>query len=91
MPYTKDSENEFINAVVDNINKMIQFSYTRYNGNNAKKVELSGIDEILMTIQNRINEELLIPCEIIKHPSFIDSNVKYENRYVNAIGSLIRK
>ena len=91
MNYTDKSEKEFIEAVIENINKMIQFSYTRDNGSNAKKVVLSGIDELLITIQKRISEELAIPCEIITLPKYIESNVKYENRYINAIGSLIRK
>jgi len=89
--YNLEDEKEFINAVIENINKMIQFSYTRDNGTNAKKVVLSGMDELLETIQKRISEELSIPCEIIAKPNYIESNVKYENRYVNAIGSLIRK
>jgi len=91
MNYTENTEKEFIDAVIENINKMIQFSYTRDNGSNAKKVVLSGIDELLITIQKRISEELAIPCEIITMPNYIESNVKYENRYINAIGSLIRK
>jgi len=89
--FNEESEEAFINTIVDNINKMVQFSYTRYEGQNAKKIVLTGLDNILPTIKNRINEELMIPCEILDKPRYIESEVEYQQRYINAVGTLIRK
>lgn len=89
--FNEESEESFINTIVDNINKMVQFSYTRYEGQNAKKIVLTGLDNILPTIKNRINEELMIPCEILDKPRYIESEVEYQQRYINAVGTLIRK
>lgn len=89
--FNEESENAFVDTIVDNVNKMVQFSYTRYEGQNAKKIVLTGLDDILQTIKDRISEELMIPCEILERPSYIQSEDEYQQRYVNAIGTLIRK
>lgn len=88
--YKDDSNDEVISAIVDNINKMVQFSYTRQLGTNAKKVILCGTDEVLEELQKQVKENLLIDCEILSKPTFV-SGINYENRYVNAIGTLLRK
>lgn len=89
--FNEESEESFVNSIVDNINKMVQFSYTRYEGQNAKKIVLTGLDNILPVIKDRINEELMIPCEILDKPRYIESEVEYQQRYINAVGTLIRK
>ena len=89
--FNEESEESFVNNIVDNINKMVQFSYTRYEGQNAKKIVLTGLDNILPVIKDRINEELMIPCEILDKPRYIESEVEYQQRYINAVGTLIRK
>ncbi len=87
----KDNSNEeMISTIVDNINKMVQFSYTRKLGTDSKRVVLCGIDELLEDLQKQVSENLLIECEILKKPYFVNG-MKYENRYVNAIGTLLRK
>lgn len=87
----KDNSNEeMISTIVDNINKMVQFSYTRKLGTDSKRVVLCGIDELLDDLQKQVSENLLIECEILKKPYFVNG-IKYENRYVNAIGTLLRK
>lgn len=91
LQYSDDSADDFITAVVENINKMVQFAYTRESGQNAKKIVLSGADDILEAVRSKVDNELMIPCVIIGKPANVEANVKYENRYINAIGTLIRK
>lgn len=88
--YKETSDDEFTNSVVENINKMIQFSYTRKTSNDSKKVVLVGIDDKLEAVQRMVSENLLVDCEILTQPYFV-TGLKYENRYVNAIGTLLRK
>lgn len=88
--YKEDSNEEMIGSIVDNINKMVQFSYTRKLGTDSKRVILCGIDELLDDLQKQVSENLLIECEVLKKPYFVNG-LKFENRYVNAIGTLLRK
>lgn len=81
---------EVTNSIVDNINKMIQFSYTRKNGSDSKKVVITGIDEELIDVQKFVSENLLVDCVILKKPHYV-SGSKFENRYTNAVGALLRK
>lgn len=88
--YKETSDDEFTSSVVENINKMIQFSYTRKTGNDSKKVLLVGIDNELEAVQRMVSENLLVDCEVLTKPHIV-TGLKYENRYVNAIGTLLRK
>lgn len=90
MAYSETTSEEMISTIVDNINKMVQFSYTRRLGTDSKRVVLCGIDELLEELQKQVTENLLIECEILKKPHFVNG-LKFENRYVNAIGTLLRK
>jgi len=87
--YSEDNHEEIVNAITENINKMIQFSYTRSRENELKKIILTGSDHLLEDIQRNVKENLLIECEILEKPSFVSG--KFENKYVNAIGTLVRK
>lgn len=89
--YTEDNHDEIVNTITENINKMIQFSYTRSRENELKKIILTGSDYLLEDVQKNVKENLLINCEILEKPSFITGNVQFENKYVNAIGTLVRK
>jgi len=87
--YSEDNHDEIVNVITENINKMIQFSYTRSRENELKKIILTGTDLLLEDIQKSVKENLLIECEILEKPSFISG--KFENKYVNTIGTLVRK
>lgn len=87
--YSEDNHSDIVNTITENINKMIQFSYTRSRDNELKKIILTGTDLLLEDIQKSVKENLLIECEIFEKPSFISG--KFENKYVNAIGTLVRK
>lgn len=87
----ESSRSEIINVIEDNINKMIQFSYTRGNKSGIKKIVLAGRDELLDELKSKVLEDLLVPCEILPRPGFIGGDVEFETRFINALGSLIRK
>lgn len=87
--YNEDNHDDIVNTITENINKMIQFSYTRSRENELKKIILTGTDLLLEDIQKSVKENLLIECEILEKPGFISG--KFENKYVNAIGTLVRK
>ena len=88
--YKEVTPEEVTNSIVDNINKMIQFSYTRKNGSDSKKIIITGIDEELEDVQRFVSENLLVDCEILGKPHYVTGQ-KFENRYTNAVGALLRK
>ena len=88
--YKEVTPEEVTNTIVDNINKMIQFSYTRKNGSDSKKIIITGIDEELEDVQRFVSENLLVDCEILGKPHYVTGQ-KFENRYTNAVGALLRK
>lgn len=88
--YKEVTSEEVTNSIVDNINKMIQFSYTRKNGSDSKKIIITGIDEELEDVQRFVSENLLVDCEILGKPHYVTGQ-KFENRYTNAVGALLRK
>jgi len=91
MSINEDSRDEIIENITENINKMIQFSYTRASGTEVKKIILTGLDELLPDIQIQVKENLLVECQIFEKPSIIEGFLQFENRYINAIGTLLRK
>lgn len=88
--YSEGDKESVIPIVEDNINKMIQFSYTR-SKKAIKKIVLMGMDEILPDIQKVLFDSLFVPCDILQMPSTFISSVGFQTKYVNAYGALIRK
>jgi len=86
----ESTREEVIATIEDNVNKMIQFSYTRGAKVGIKNIVLIGRDEILPDLQQRISDDLAVPCEIMQCPSFVYWNQQFESKYVNAIGTLVR-
>jgi Tfp pilus assembly PilM family ATPase len=87
----ENSREEIISTIEDNINKMIQFSYTRGAKGGIKDIVLIGQDEILTDLKNRVTEDLIVPCEVLECPSFISWDQPFQSKYINAIGTLVRK
>lgn len=87
--YVGESNDEIIDNIEENINKMIQYSYTRKSTHEIKKVYLMGVDELLPEIKRRAIENLNLAASICKNPPSITG--KLESRYINAVGALIRK
>ena len=90
LPAGASSDYDVTFIVEDHINKMIQFSYTRKNGSDSKKIIITGIDEELEDVQRFVSENLLVDCEILGKPHYVTGQ-KFENRYTNAVGALLRK
>ena len=63
---TEINNEEDIISIVDHINKMIQFSYTRGEQTNLSEILLTGNDFVLEALKIQIKESLSIDCEIIK-------------------------
>ncbi len=89
--FNEASREENILTIEDNINKMIQYSYTRGNKSGIKDILLFGHDEILADLKDRVNDDLMVPCSILESPSFIHWDETFQTRYTNAIGTLVRK
>ena len=93
MTLTDDNKEEIVTIVEENINKMIQFSYTRANSRGVKRIILMGLDELLPSIQKNTFENLIVPCEIFSKPHFVElaQGNNFLAKYVNALGALVRK
>lgn len=88
--YHEDYKDLYISGVVEHINKMIQFSYTRSKKLPLHKIYLTGMDETLEAIKASVEDLLRVECELVK----CNMNIKgenFENRYINVYGSLLRK
>ena len=90
-PMNDVTDEEAINIIEDNINKMIQFSFTRENKSGDKKIVLAGRDIILEELKTKVLEDLLVPCEVLSKPNFIYSDLEFETCYINAYSALLRK
>lgn len=88
--YSEGDKESVIPIVEDNINKMIQFSYTR-SKKAIKKIVLMGVDELLPDIQKVLFDSLFVPCDILQLPPSFVSTVGFQAKYVNAYGALLRK
>jgi Tfp pilus assembly PilM family ATPase len=87
----ESSDEEVKNIIEDNINKMVQFSFTRVNKTGNKKIVLAGRDELLEELKAKVLNDLLVPCEILAKPDFLSEISEFETCYINAVGALIRK
>jgi len=90
-PMNEVTDEEALNIIEDNINKMIQFSFTRDNKSGEKKIVLVGRDSILEELKSKVLNDLLVPCDILAKPSFVNTSDLFETCYINAISALIRK
>ena len=77
--------------VEDHINKMIQFSYTRINKTGDKIVVLAGNRDLVNNLKARVEEDLLVKCDVLMRPEFLKGTADFSSEYINVIGSLIRK
>lgn len=90
-PMNEVTDEEAINIIEDNINKMIQFSFTRENKSGEKKIVIMGRDIILEELKSKVLTDLLVPCDILQKPSFVNSQGEFETFFINAYSALIRK
>lgn len=89
-PYASRTQDEIVEIIEDNLNKMIQFSFTRNDQRGIKTIILIGIDELLPELKIRVEKNLNVSCKILDKPNFISNKSIYETRYVNTMGVLLR-
>jgi len=88
-PYLEESRSAVINSVEENLNKMIQYSYTRNTQREITKIYITGQDELLTDVQQKILESHDMSCQILEYPRLIKG--KIEKKFVNSVGTLIRR
>lgn len=89
---TLNEEEEFEAAVIDNLNKMIQFTYTRVNANEYTQVILTGDDELFSVVSEAIAESLKIKCLPYQLPVQVVNQTKESLApYVHTIGAMMRR
>lgn len=89
--YSDTKREEIIGVVEDNINKMIQFSYTRGLKSGIKQIVLFGNDDLLSDVKDRVVNGLIVPCEIFQKPDFVNVEGEFQTLFLNAYGTLLRK
>lgn len=89
--YSDLTKDEYLDTIEDNIGKMIQFSYTRGIKNGIDQIYLLGKDEVLEEVNERVNKNLLVPCEIYARPSFVSGECDHQTQFINVFGTLLRK
>jgi|SRR5690554_2436505 len=89
--YSELTKDEYLETIEDNISKMIQFSYTRGIKNGVDKIYLIGQDNVLEEIKKRVNDNLLVLCDILPQPLFVDGDCDYKTQFTNIFGTMLRK
>lgn len=89
--YSELTKEEYLETIEDNISKMIQFSYTRGIKNGIDKIYLIGQDSVLDELRKRVNDNLLVLCEILPQPFFVDGDCEYQTQFTNIFGTMLRK
>lgn len=87
---TEDNKEEVISEIIENISKMVQFTYTR-NNKGINSMIYVGDDSMLEDVKNSVLETLEIEGEIFSDVLKKLSIEDFENKYVNALGVLLRK
>lgn len=80
-----------VEQVVENLNKMIQFMYTKVSVQEYTQVILTGDDTLFDDIQKEIEENLSIPCSKLEVETIVNNQSGQNlNPYVSTIGTMIR-
>jgi len=83
---------ELVGIIEDNINKMVQFQFTRPTRQGIKHIYLFGKVDFLEQAVKSINDNLQIESSIFPKPSFVTDETDTPHYYkVYAVGSLLRK
>lgn len=80
---------DVIETIIENLNKMVQYTYSRDNTREISRIVLTGYEAILSDLLEEIPSTISVPCVI----SSVEENLinLYSNTFVNAYGALIRK
>lgn len=89
-PLSESNTAQVIDEISESISKMNQFSYTR-NDRGIQNIIYVGIDSILETVKNQVEDTLEIPGSVFTKLLGSRGVSGLENKHVNAIGALLRK
>jgi len=82
---------EWIGDIEDNINKMLQYQYTRPSRIGVKKVIFFGNHRLINEIKDSVAENLSIETLNYPKPDFLSGREENFLPYLNAIGAALRK
>lgn len=82
---------DWIGDIEDNINKMIQYQFTRPSHVGVKRIAFFGNHDLIPDISNAVSESLDLETMVYPKPDFL--SIRDENflPYLNAIGAALRK
>jgi len=90
--YSMEDRHALIGVIEDNINKMVQFQFTRPSHVGIRKILLVGKVDFLQEACNSINESLQIETLVFPQPSFVQDDTNTPHYYkIYAAGALLRK
>ena len=89
-PLSENNEDQVMDEIAESISKMNQYTFTR-NDKGIQNIVYVGIDDLLTTLKDRVNESLAIPGQVFSDIVSNQSSTSLQNKHVNAIGALLRK
>lgn len=87
----QNNKAEWIGEVEDNINKMMQFQFTRSSHQGVKRVLLFGNHPLIPEIRNAVEESLSVETLLYPKPDFLSGREESYLPYLNPIGAALRK
>jgi Tfp pilus assembly PilM family ATPase len=82
---------EWIGEVEDNINKMMQYQYTRPSHIGIQRIAIFGDHPLINNIQSAVQESLSVETLLYPKPEFLSGREDSFLPYLNAIGAALRK
>jgi type IV pilus assembly protein PilM len=84
-------KSEWIGDIEDNINKMLQYQFTRPSRIGIKKIVFFGNHPLINDIKESVSENLSIETQNYPKPDFLSGRDDNFLPYMNAIGAALRK
>jgi len=82
---------DWISDIEDNINKMLQYQFTRESHTGVKKIFFFGNHPLINDIQESVRENLSVETSLYPKPDFLSGGEESYLPYLNAIGAALRK
>ena len=86
-----DKKTEWISDIEDNINKMLQYQFTRESHTGVEKIFFFGNHPLLNEIQESVKVNLSIETSLYPKPDFLSGGDESYLPYLNAVGAALRK
>ena len=81
----------WIGDIEDNVNKMMQYQFTRPSHIGIKRIILFGDHPLISEIKTAIQENLAVETILYPKPNFLSGNEGNYLPYLNAFGAILRK